>query len=77
MAAAPTTHLPAGVKSLSELIGIESTTQATLYVATRDIVDCFRCADKWAGWHCNLRPSRLRVLHYTVSLTLIRLLNRS
>jgi hypothetical protein len=39
MAAAVTTHLPAGVKSLSELIRIESTTQATLYVAPRDTVD--------------------------------------
>jgi len=32
-------HLPQGVKSLSELIEIERTTQTTLYVAPRDLVD--------------------------------------
>ena len=45
MATAATMHLPVGVKSLSELIRIESTTQATLYVAPRGLVDCFRYAD--------------------------------
>ena len=44
-AAASTTPLPVGVESLSELTEIESTTQATLYVAPRDIVDYFRYAE--------------------------------
>jgi len=35
------TDLPNGVQSLSELIEIESTTQATLYVPLRDIVHPF------------------------------------
>ena len=44
-AAAATAHLPVGVESLSELTRIENTTQATLYVAPRDIVGCFRYAE--------------------------------
>ena len=36
MTAAATMDLPDGVQSLSELIEIETTTQATLYVALRD-----------------------------------------
>jgi len=42
MATVATTDLPDEVQSLSELIGIETTTQATLYVALRDIVNSFR-----------------------------------
>lgn len=37
MAALATKKLPHGVHSLSELIRIETTTQATLYVDLRDI----------------------------------------
>ena len=36
------TRLPNGVKSLSELIEIENTTQTTLYVALRDYWIDFR-----------------------------------
>lgn len=39
MAIIAPTDLPDEVQSLSDLIKIESTTQATLYVALRDIVD--------------------------------------
>ena len=42
MAAVATMDLPDEVQSLSELIDIESTTQATLYVTLRHIVGCFR-----------------------------------
>jgi len=38
------TDLPNGVQSLSELIEIESTTQSTLYVPSRDIVVPFSMA---------------------------------
>lgn len=34
-------NLPNGVKSLSELIEMENTTQATLYVALHDLVNRF------------------------------------
>lgn len=42
VAAAVTMNLPDEVQSLSELIKIEGTTQVTLYVSLRDIVDYFR-----------------------------------
>lgn len=41
MVTVATTDLPGGVQSLSELIGIETTTQATLYVGLRDILHYF------------------------------------
>jgi len=42
MDAVATTDLPDGVQSLSELIGIETTTRTTLYVALHHLADWFR-----------------------------------
>jgi len=45
MDAVAITDLPDGVQSLSELIGIQNTTQAALYVTLRDTVTIFDDAE--------------------------------
>ena len=66
MAAVVTTNLPDDVQSLSDLIGIESTTQATLYVALRTSGLFTVTLNSRSGQRCNPHPSPLRILHHTV-----------